>query len=447
MLGMRYFTNVLALILITSFSVTPITWAQEVSVVEETAVEETAVEPAAEAPVELVEPTEEVSVTAAALSASISSPDNNSTIQPNVATTFTASGTGGEPPYAYTWNFGDGTEAFGQSYSKTFTEAGAKTITLRITDFAGHTDEASISVTVASPVSNLAAYITAPNDNATIQTGVATTFTARAEAGEPPNAYTCNFGDGTEAFGENYTKTYTTAGNYTPSLVITDFSGHRAVTSISLTITNPPTPPGPNPDTTSPTQPTIVSSSINANATSTTGSLTISWTASTDPTVSGQTNSGLAGYSYIIDHNPTTVPDSTVETTSTSLTQTLGNGTWWLHLIAKDNAGNTSSPVTHYGPMGVAGSVTPDPLTITNIRVTDLTYNSAIVRWTTNHAATSRVIYDTTSHASISGQSAPNFGYANSTATTDVDTKVTEHAVSVTGLSASTSYYFRVLSQ
>ncbi len=426
-LDMRYITNLLAVILITSFSFAPIVRAEDVIVVE---------------------PVIEASVTAAALSATISSPDNNSTIQPNVATTFTAASSGGEPPYAYTWDFGDGTTAFGQSYSKTFTSIGAKTVTLKITDFAGHTDEASISVTVASPIANLMALITSPEDNKTFQTGVAITFSTSVTGGEPPYAYTWDFGDGTTAIGQTYEKTYTSAGAKTASLVVTDFAGHRTVNSVSLTITSPVTPPGPDADTTAPTQPTIVSSTINANATSTSGALTISWTPSTDPTVSGQTNSGLAGYSYIVDHNPITAPDATIETTSTSLTQTLGNGTWWLHLIAKDNAGNSSSPVTHYGPMGVAtSSTTLDPLTISNIRVTDLTYNSAIVRWTTNRGATSRVIYDTTSHPSISGQTAPNFGYASSTATADVDTKVIEHVVSVTGLSPSTSYYFRVLSQ
>jgi hypothetical protein len=293
----------------------------------------------------------------------------------------------------------------------------------------------------------LSASITAPANNATIQTGVATSFTASATGGEPSYGYLWNFGDSTTGAGSTFAKTYTTAGTRTVTVTVTDFAGAQATAQITVTITTPPPPPPISDDTTPPTQPTIITSTINANATSTTGALTVTWTASTDPTVAGQTTSGLAGYSYLIDHNPTTAPDATIETTTTSLTQTLTNGTWYLHLIAKDNAGNISTPVTHYGPMGVATTVTPDPLTITNIRVTDVTYNSAIIHWTTNRVADSRVIYDTTSHSSITGQSAPNFGYASSTATTDADTKVTEHAVSVTNLLPSTAYYFRVLSQ
>ncbi|MFA5022853.1 MAG: fibronectin type III domain-containing protein, partial [Candidatus Paceibacterota bacterium] len=58
----------------------------------------------------------------------------------------------------------------------------------------------------------------------------------------------------------------------------------------------------------------------------------------------------------------------------------------------------------------------------------------------------SRVIYDTTSHPDISGQVAPNFGYAASTQEADLN-KVTSHSVNITGLNPGTKYYFRVLSQ
>lgn len=418
---MRYITNILAIFLAIGILVSPFSiWAED-NVAD--------------------------SVTASALGASITTPANNATIQTGVATTFTASATGGQPPYAYTWDFGDDTAAFGQSYSKTYTVAGVKTVALKITDFAGHTANVSIVVTITTPISPLTASITAPANNVSIQTDIATAFTAAATGGEPPYAYTWDFGDGTTAFGENYQKTYTATGSKTVTLTITDFGARTDTTSIAVTVTAPPPPPI-GADTTAPSQPTIIASTITANATSTTGALIISWTASTDPTVSGQTTSGLAGYSYIVDHNWATVPDATVKTTTTSLTRMLETGTWWFHLIAKDNAENISTPVTHYGPMGVETTVvTPDPLTISNIRVTDVTYQSAIVRWTTNLTASSRVIYDTVSHPSITGQSAPNFGYASSTATTDAGVKVTEHAVSMTGLLPSTTYYFRVLSQ
>ncbi len=300
-----------------------------------------------------------------------------------------------------------------------------------------------------SVASALWASIISPTNNATIQTGVVTPFTASATGGEPSYGFLWNFGDGTTGAGSTFTKTYTTAGAKSVTLTVTDFGARTVTASVTLTIISPTPPPSLEADTTAPSQPTIISSTITANATSTTGALMITWTAVTDPTVSGQTNSGLAGYSYILDHNSATTPDAIVKTTNTSLTQTLGTGTWWFHLIAKDNAGNVSTPVTHYGPMfvAIANGTTTEPLTISNIQVTDVTPDSALVHWTTNRAASSRVIYDAVSHPLITGQAAPNFGYASSTGTTDVDTKVIEHVVSVTGLLSSTTYYFRVISQ
>ena len=106
----------------------------------------------------------------------------------------------------------------------------------------------------------------------------------------------------------------------------------------------------------------------------------------------------------------------------------------------------TTSINLSINPVGGGGDPTPN-LVISNISVTDITSTSAIVRWTTNRAASSRVIYDTVSHPSIAGQAAPNFGYVSSTGAINVDTKVTDHVVSVTGLSPATTYYFRVLSQ
>lgn len=84
---------------------------------------------------------------------------------------------------------------------------------------------------------------------------------------------------------------------------------------------------------------------------------------------------------------------------------------------------------------------------ISNIAVSNITQTGVTITWTTDIPASSRVIYDTTSHPDISGQSAPNFGYAASTEESDVTTKVTSHTVTLSGLNPGTKYYFRVLSQ
>lgn len=120
-------------------------------------------------------------------------------------------------------------------------------------------------------------------------------------------------------------------------------------------------------------------------------------------------------------------------------------GDYVVTVVAADTAGNTAS--ANLAVHVVAGTnPNPTTLTISNVRVTDVTSNSAVVRWETNIPASSRVIYDTVSHASLG--TAPNYGYANSTTVADTAPNgVTTHAVTVSGLAPATTYYFRAISQ
>ena len=68
----------------------------------------------------------------------------------------------------------------------------------------------------------------------------------------------------------------------------------------------------------------------------------------------------------------------------------------------------------------------------------------ATIVWNTNHPSTSRVIYGTVSHPILGD--APNYGYANSTVEKDDSLKVTSHTVTITGLTAGTTYYYRAVS-
>ncbi|MEK7621778.1 MAG: PKD domain-containing protein [Patescibacteria group bacterium] len=292
-----------------------------------------------------VEPTETTVASVDLLEASINDPASQTAFNVNEEITFRAAATGGRAPYAYVWNFGDGSEGAGQIFRKTYIEAGARTVTLTVTDFSQVTDTASIQIMINStttpnldpdPTSALSASIVEPSADSVFKVNQNITFRAAATGGRAPYAYVWNFGDGSEGAGENFSRAYSSIGSKTVTLTVTDFSHAAKTVSINLTI------------------------------------------------------------------NP-----------------------------VDDGGGNNHN----------------ETLTISGIRVTDVTPNSAIVRWATNHAASSRVIYDTVSHPSITGQSAPNFGYPSSTGTIDVDTKVIEHAVTVSGLVPSTTYYFRVLSQ
>lgn len=65
-----------------------------------------------------------------------------------------------------------------------------------------------------------------------------------------------------------------------------------------------------------------------------------------NPVVDSQ--AGIKGYSYVIDKSPTTVPDNTVDTTTTTITKDITDtGAYYVHIKAIDNAGNISKVVHH----------------------------------------------------------------------------------------------------
>lgn len=74
---------------------------------------------------------------------------------------------------------------------------------------------------------------------------------------------------------------------------------------------------------------------------------------------------------------------------------------------------------------------------------------SALITWDTNLLSTSRVIYDIVSHSDLSGTSAPNYGYTNSTPAEDTPAGtngVLNHDVLLSGLLNNTTYYYRAIS-
>jgi len=94
--------------------------------------------------------------------------------------------------------------------------------------------------------------------------------------------------------------------------------------------------------------------------------------------------------------------------------------------------------------VNVTNAVSQKPV-ISNIATSNITQTGVTITWDTDIVATSRVIYDTTSHPDITAQTAPNFGYAASTATDS--NKVVSHSVTISGLNPGTKYYFRVISE
>lgn len=115
----------------------------------------------------------------------------------------------------------------------------------------------------------------------------------------------------------------------------------------------------------------------------------------------------------------------------------MGEGT--LESFASETGSDSSSSVS---------SFVYNQLELTNVAVTPGT-NSAVITWDTNKQATSRVVFDTLSHPDLEGTQAPNYGYSNSTIQTDAPASISgtiNHSVTIVGLSANTTYYFRPIS-
>ncbi len=77
--------------------------------------------------------------------------------------------------------------------------------------------------------------------------------------------------------------------------------------------------------------------------------VSMSWTTATD------VGTGVAGYSFVFDNASTTIPNTTVDTTATTTSQTLSYGKYYFHVRAVDVAGNAGA-VAHYGPVILSNS-------------------------------------------------------------------------------------------
>jgi hypothetical protein len=108
-------------------------------------------------------------------------------------------------------------------------------------------------------------------------------------------------------------------------------------------------------DTTAPGTPTVASSThplTTAVYPSRTG--TFSWTAPTD-------GSGAASYAVSVDQSATTLPGTgTVQTGTTFNAAVASDGTWYLHVRARDRAGNWSASAAHF-PFQVDASLALRP--------------------------------------------------------------------------------------
>ena len=141
----------------------------------------------------------------------------------NVTFTSTVSGTG---PFSYNWSFGNGGSSFLLNPTTTYTSTGAYTVKLVITDGNGCKD--SVLKPSYINVGSINAAFSGPS-TACINTPVIFTNTSSAHISS-----SWNFGDGGTSTSDGGTHTYTTAGTYTVTLII---SNGPCLDTITHTIT------------------------------------------------------------------------------------------------------------------------------------------------------------------------------------------------------------------
>jgi PKD repeat protein len=148
---------------------------------------------------------------------------------------FSATASGGTPPYTFNWNFGNGQTGSGQNAMTAYAQPGDYTVALTITDAAGDTFTVEKLLTAAAPPQSLSADFVV-NEAAPLQFD----FDANASGGSGSYTFAWDFGDGTTGTGEATAHTYAADGAYTVTLTVTDSAG--ASISVAQDITASPAP-------------------------------------------------------------------------------------------------------------------------------------------------------------------------------------------------------------
>ena len=174
---------------------------------------------------------------AAPLANATASPRNPAVGQLVVFNAAASTAAAGRRIVRWDWTFGDGETGSGQQVTHAYTQAGAYTAVLTVTDDAGRTDTEDVDVTVGSngPTATFTVSPTRPSPGQTVN------FNASASTpgtGRRIVSYTWDFGDGTTGSGVTVTKSggYATVGTYTVTLIVVDDQGNRTVRSQEITV-------------------------------------------------------------------------------------------------------------------------------------------------------------------------------------------------------------------
>lgn len=138
---------------------------------------------------------------------------------------------------AWSWTFGDGTGGQGPDVSHTYTDDGSYTVTLTVTDQAGHEDTTSQEVVITNrpPAAGIRTNTT------TASPGQLVGFEdASVDTDGTVVSRVWRFGDGDQATARDPEHAYARPGTYTVSLTVTDDDGASDQAQLAVEVVNQP---------------------------------------------------------------------------------------------------------------------------------------------------------------------------------------------------------------
>lgn len=165
----------------------------------------------------------------------------------------------------------------------------------------------------------------------------------------------------------------------------------------------------------------------NVNVTATSSGATIMWATDEDSTT--QVDYGIS----LLFGTSTTEDTTKTKSHSVTINGLSASTKYYFSAKSKDASGNLGSSTSSFSTASAAGTDTTGP-SISSVSSSNVTNSAAAITWKTDEASTSQIKYGVTSS-----------NLSNST--TEDGTLTTSHSVSLTGLTASTTYYYQVISK
>jgi len=148
---------------------------------------------------------------------------------------FTSNVSGGVPPYAYDWEFGDGSKSNVADTVHIYITGGNFTVWLDVNDNGGTSAQSALFFVNVTPAAvNLT--VTPPTHYVAGSTGISVNFTASVTGGTPPYTFHWDFGDGGQSDAPSPTHTYATDGTYRVSVTVTDTYGQSVTRTFEFVV-------------------------------------------------------------------------------------------------------------------------------------------------------------------------------------------------------------------